>query len=116
MRACQGGAGGVGCRQRNKDSMSTIERISAAGAVRRVLSARTWFSLLLAASVFCGCVRYDMTLTNGAKVTNVPKPVRSKDGSYYTIKMNNGQTYIIPAGRVVNIAPHGDTNWMFRNQ
>ncbi len=96
--------------------MSTIERISARGTVRRGLSPRLWFSLLLAASVLCGCVRYDMTLTNGAKVTNVPKPKRSQDGTYYTIKMNNGTTYTIPASRVVNIAPHGDTNWMFQNQ
>ena len=63
--------------------MSTIERISAAKPVRRALNPRAFFALLLAAAALCGCARrYDMTLTNGGRVTNVRKPIRSKEGGY----------------------------------
>ncbi len=96
--------------------MSTIENFSSPRPVRRALRPRPFLALLLAAAALCGCVRYDMTLTNGQMMSNVRKPVRSKDGTYYTIKKADGTAYTIPASRVSNIAPHGDTNWMFRNQ
>ena len=60
-------------------------------------------------------VQADMTLTNDGRMTNVRKPVRSKDGAYYTIKTADGKTYTIPASRVVSIVPHGDTKSEFRN-
>jgi len=91
--------------------MSTIEHISAPRPVRRALSPRTIFALLLTAAAFCGCVRrYDVTLTNGGRMTNVRKPTRSKEGGVYTVTTSSGQTITIPASRVVNIVPHGDKN------
>jgi hypothetical protein len=94
--------------------MSIIEIISSPRPIRPALRPPTLLALLLAAAL-CGCVRYDMTLTNGGKMTNVRKPVRSQDGTYYTIKTADGKSYTIPASRVVNIAPHGDTKSEFHN-
>ena len=89
--------------------MSTIERISAPKPVRRALNPRVMFTLLLAAAALCGCARrYDMTLTNGGKVTNVRKPIRSKEGGSYICTTANGQQLVIPADRVLSIVPHGD--------
>jgi hypothetical protein len=96
--------------------MSTIENSLSHRPARRAVGPRTFLALLLAAAAWCGCARYDMTLTNGQMMSNVRKPVRSQDGTYYTIKFADGKAYTIPASRVINIAPHGDTNWMFRNQ
>jgi hypothetical protein len=95
--------------------MSIIEIISSARPVRPTLRPRTFLALLLAAATLCGCVRYDMTLTNDGRMTNVRKPVRSKDGTYYTIKTADGKTFTIPASRVVSIVPHGDTKSEFHN-
>ncbi len=96
--------------------MSTIKRISAPRPARRPLGPRTLFALLLTAAALCACARYDMTLTNGGSVTNVPKPTRSKDGSYWSFVTAGGKTNVIPASRVLNVYRHGDTNWMFGKQ
>ena len=88
--------------------MSTIERISAPGPVRRGLNPRTLFAVLLTAAALCGCVRYDVTLTNGGSMTNVRKPIRSKDGAYYTCTAADGSKLTISSDRVRSIVPHGD--------
>ena len=76
-------------------------------AVRR-FGSRALLVLLLAVTALCGCARYDVVMTNGRGMTNVKKPIRSKDGTYYTVKLPSGKEEIIPAGRVVSIVPHGD--------
>ena len=83
-------------------------------AVRRGSGLRLILGALLAAAL-CGCVRYDVTETNGIKLINVKKPARSEDGSFYTVDLGNGQNVKIPASRVVYIVPHGDTNMVFRD-
>ena len=89
--------------------MSTIERISAPKPVRRALNPRALFALLLAAANLCGCARrYDMTLTNGGRVTNVRKPIRSKEGGNFTFIAADGKQHVISADRVLSIVPHGD--------
>jgi hypothetical protein len=88
--------------------MSIFERVSDPRPIRCARQRRAFFALLLAAATLCGCARYDVTLTNGGKVTNVPKPVRSKEGGYYTIITPGGQKLIISSSRVVAIVPHGD--------
>jgi hypothetical protein len=94
-------------------SMNTMS-IFRSKSARRVPGVRLLLAGLLAA-VLCGCVRYDVTETNGIKLLNVRKPVRSADGTYYTLKLGNGQTTIIPSSRVIYIVPHGDSNMVFRN-
>jgi hypothetical protein len=73
-------------------------------------------ALLLTAAVLCGCVRYDMTLTNGQRVANVRKPTRSKDGTTYTFVSADGKTFTVPARRVISIAPHKETKGEFGDQ
>jgi hypothetical protein len=86
--------------QFNKDAMTAMKRI---------------FALLLAAATLCGCVRYDMTLTNGQRVSNIRKPARSKDGTTYTFVSADGKTFTVPARRVISIAPHQETKGEFSN-
>jgi hypothetical protein len=100
---------------RNKEVMKTTQSISAPGQVGRA-GFRAIFVVLLAAAVFCGCARYDVLMTNGRGMTNVRKPVRSEDGTYYTVKLPSGKVETIPAGRVVAIVPHGDTSGTLRRQ
>ena len=89
--------------------MSTIERISDPGRVRRALNPRAIFALFLTAAALCGCARrYDVTLTNGGRMSNVRKPVLSQEGGYYTCTAANGQKISIPANRVLSVVPHGD--------
>lgn len=55
-----------------------------------------------------GCAhRYDMLLTNGVSIANVSRPVLNRDAGVYVYKDSLGQMREIPAGRVVEIAPHG---------
>ena len=64
------------------------------------------FLVLLAAVLLAGCVRYDVTLSNGTKLTNVRKPVLDQQTDQYLVKNANGKTMHIPSGRVREIAPH----------
>lgn len=64
------------------------------------------FLVLLAAVLLSGCVRYDVTLNNGTKLTNVRKPVYDNETEQYVIKTATGKPMRVPAGRVVRIAPH----------
>jgi len=89
--------------------MSIIERISARGTVRPALNPRTLFALLLTAAALCGCARrYDITLTNGGRMENVRKPVRSKEGGDWTCTTASGQKLTISSSRVLSIVPHGE--------
>lgn len=94
--------------------MNIIERISAVWLVRPALKPRALFALLLTAATLCGCARYDMTLTNGGRVTNVRKPTYNKQGGYYSYVTAGGQTNIVPASRVVSVVPHGDKDQNFK--
>ena len=88
--------------------MSIIERISGHRPVRRALIPRAIFASLLTAAALCGCVRYDMTLTNGGAVTNVRKPILDKQGASWIYISHDGKTNSISASRVVKIVPHGE--------
>ena len=66
---------------------------------------------LLSAILLAGCAhRYDMTLTNGVKITNVTKPMLNREQSVYTYKDVNGRICYISSGRVVEIGPHSSKN------
>jgi hypothetical protein len=96
--------------------MSIIKRILVPRSIRRTPGPRTLFVLLLTAAALCGCARrYDILLVNGDRVTNVRKPTFDTQAGYWTF-VAGGAKHVISAGRVVNIVPHGDTNWMFSNQ
>ena len=82
--------------------------------VRRAPIALLILPLLLAAGL-CGCVRYDVAETNGIKLVNVKKPVRSPDGTYFTVHLGNGEALNIPSSRILYVVPHGDSNVVFRN-
>ena len=61
--------------------------------------------LALAAVVCTGCAtRYSITLNNGDVITSRGKPKHDERG-YYFYKDANGQTNVIPAGRVREISP-----------
>jgi hypothetical protein len=66
---------------------------------------------VLAATLLAGCAHhYDITLTNGIRLTNVTKPVLDRDSGVYTYKDLNGRVRHVFAGRVVEIGPHSSKN------
>jgi len=66
---------------------------------------------LFAAALLSGCAhRYDITLTNGSRVTNVTKPVLDRDIGVFTYKDVAGHEHKLHAGRVVDIGPHSNKN------
>jgi hypothetical protein len=66
---------------------------------------------LFAAALLTGCAhRYDMTLTNGLRLTNVTKPVLDRESGVYTYTDLNGRVRHVFAGRVVEIGPHSSKN------
>jgi hypothetical protein len=63
--------------------------------------------LLVATLLLAGCARhYDMTLTNGVRVTNVTKPVLDESAGYYTYKDVSGTVRHVSQSRVLEIRPH----------
>jgi hypothetical protein len=67
------------------------------------------FLVLLGAVALTGCMhRYDVTLTNGMKITHVSKPKLDKQSGLYVFKNIKGQKEYITAARVIEIAPHSD--------
>ena len=65
--------------------------------------------LLLGAVFLAGCMHnYDLTLTNGMKITRVSKPKFNKETGVYTFRDIKGRTNSINAARVTEIAPHSD--------
>ena len=53
---------------------------------------------------------YDMTLTNGMRITNVTKPVLDRGEGAFYYKNVAGTVRHISAGRVVEIKPHSGKN------
>jgi uncharacterized lipoprotein YajG len=67
------------------------------------------FAGLAAALLLAGCAhRYDLTLTNGIRVTNISKPVLDRQAGVYTYKDITGRRRQIPASRVEVIEPHSN--------
>jgi hypothetical protein len=57
--------------------------------------------------LLAGCAhRYDITLTNSVRLTNVSKPVLDREAGVYLYKDVTGKEHKIMAGRVVQIDPH----------
>jgi hypothetical protein len=68
------------------------------------------FPSLAAVLLLAGCAHhYDLTLTNGIRVTNVSKPILDKNAGTYTYKDASGQERQIPASRVVEIDAHSSS-------
>jgi hypothetical protein len=66
---------------------------------------------LFAAALLAGCAhRYDITLTNGERVTNVTKPILNRDRGAFYYQDVAGQEHHVFVGRVVEIAPHSNKN------
>jgi hypothetical protein len=63
--------------------------------------------LLVAALALAGCAEhYDMTLTNGVRVTNVTKPVLNTDTETFYYKDVAGNEHHVGQARVLEIKPH----------
>jgi uncharacterized lipoprotein YajG len=66
---------------------------------------------LTALFLLAGCAhRYDITLTNSVRLTNVSKPVLDRGAGVYIYKDVRGQEHRIIASRVVQIDPHSRKN------
>lgn len=66
---------------------------------------------IVSAGLFSGCAsHYDMTLTNGTRITNVTKPTYYKDEGAFYYKDVSGKVHHISSGRVVEINPHSRHN------
>jgi Bacterial protein of unknown function (DUF903) len=62
-------------------------------------------------ALMAGCARsYDMTLTNGTRITNVSKPEFHKDEGAFYYKDVTGKVHHVNSGRVVEIRPHSSKN------
>jgi len=66
---------------------------------------------LLSAALLAGCARhYDMTLSNGTRITNVTKPVLSREAGAFYYKDVAGKVHHVSSGRVLEIKPHSEKN------
>jgi hypothetical protein len=72
------------------------------------MKAMNWlFAGLAALLLLTGCAhRYDVTLTNSMRLTNVSKPVLDRSAGVYVYKDASGKEVRISASRVVAIDPH----------
>jgi hypothetical protein len=62
---------------------------------------------LAAALMLTGCAhRYDVTLTNGMRLTNVTKPKLDRESGVYTYRDVTGQQRTVVASHVVEIDTH----------
>jgi hypothetical protein len=67
--------------------------------------------LIMAAALLAGCARrYDITLVNGIRVTNVTKPILHREDGVFIYKDVTGKEHHVNAARVVDIGPHSDKN------
>lgn len=62
--------------------------------------------LICATALLTGCVRYDITLRNETKITNVPYPKLDKARQEYIVDTGGGNTRIVRASAVKLIEPH----------
>ena len=80
----------------------------------RVFPGFKWAKLLptfFCAALLAGCAhRYDMTLTNGTRITNVSKPEFHRDEGAYYYKDVTGKVRHINSGHVIEIKPHSGKN------
>jgi hypothetical protein len=68
---------------------------------------KTASPFLVMALLLAGCAQhYDMTLTNGVRVTNVTKPILNEDSGSYTYKDVAGNVRHVSQSRVLEIKPH----------
>lgn len=66
---------------------------------------------IFSAALLTGCAhRYDMMLTNGARITNVSKPIFSKEEGAFYYKDVTGKIHHVSSGHVVEIKPHSGKN------
>jgi uncharacterized lipoprotein YajG len=67
--------------------------------------------MLAAALLLAGCAQhYDMTLTNGVRVTNVTKPILNTESGTYNYKDVAGTERHVSQSRVLEIKPHSRHN------
>jgi hypothetical protein len=60
--------------------------------------------------LLAGCAHhYDMTLTNGIRITNVTKPVLNNDTEQFSYKDVAGNEHRVSAARVLEIKPHSNS-------
>ena len=73
-----------------------------------------WAKLLppvFCAALLAGCAhRYDMTLTNGMRISNVTKPQLYRDEGAFYYRDVAGKIHHVSAGKVVEIKPHAGRN------
>ncbi len=73
-------------------------------------------ALLVLALLLSGCARhYDMTLTNGVRVTNVTRPVLDEENNTYTYKDVAGTEHKVSQVRVLEIKPHSHKKDLVNN-
>jgi len=66
---------------------------------------------LFCAALLAGCARrYDITMINGERVSNVTKPILDRDRGAFFYKDVTGQEHHVFAGKVVEIWPHSNKN------
>ena len=67
--------------------------------------------MLVTALLLSGCAQhYDMTLTNGVRVTNVTRPVLNSEAGQYTYKDVAGVERHVSQSRVLEIKTHSRRN------
>ena len=72
---------------------------------------KIFFILLFFTVVLVGCKSsYDITLSNGRKVTGVSKPVFDERLGLYRFKMADGKEARLSSSRVRLIEPHGESS------
>jgi hypothetical protein len=63
--------------------------------------------ILLLAGIAAGCrTRYDITLSNNVRLTNITKPTLDKATGQYRFKDSGGKEYVVSRTRVRVIEPH----------
>jgi hypothetical protein len=66
---------------------------------------------LFSAALLAGCARrYDITMVNGERVSNVTRPILDRDRGAFFYKDVTGQEHHVFAGKVVEIWPHSNKN------
>jgi uncharacterized protein DUF903 len=89
-----------------KDSSKADSRFAPGDHYPKLAKLLPW---LLSAGLLTGCAQhYDITLTNGSRVTYVTKPILDKETGVFTYKDVAGHEHKVNAGRVVEIGPHSD--------